>query len=680
MNTLLFEIGSEEIPARFVNSGLEMLKSEMTRMLEQERISHGKITGFSTPRRLAVIIEGLSDAQSDRTTEAVGPPARVAFDESGAPTKAAQGFARSMNVDVSSLYRKKTPKGEYVAVTIEEKGRATIDVLSARLPELISSLQLPRSMRWGSGDLRYYRPIHWIVAILGRDIIPFELDGIRSGNTTRGHRFLTPDAIVINEPAAYHAVLRDHDVIADFTERRALILNSLRDEGRRKNVRVVEDDELLDIVTNLVESPSVVSCSFEEQYLELPRELLVTVMKSHQKYFSTESGEGNMSNTFMVISNTSPDNAATVRKGAERVLRARLEDARFYFLQDRETPLDEMINALKKVTFQDRLGSVHEKARRIEAVSLRLADVTGHGKAEVVSRAAMLCKADLVTGVVGEFPELQGYMGMTYALLAGEDEEVARAVYEHYMPRFAGDVLPETATGAIVSIADKIDNVASFFSLGMIPSGSEDPFALRRQAAGIIQILGDKGISIDVDTLVDYALAGLGLENEERKEALKEDIIRFFTVRLEGLLAQQGYPHDIIQASVGTRPLEINEVRRKAALLEKIKRSPGFPDLIPAAKRVCNILAGHKPGKLNESLFSHESERNLLVAAEDAGRRLTADGEKVLFRLIDPVNEFFDSVLVMDRDERVKENRLALLSKVKEIFDSFGDFSSLEEQ
>jgi len=636
--------------------------------------------GFSTPRRLAVLIKDVASMQSDRTIEAVGPPARVAFDESGAPTKAAAGFARSMNIDVGALYRKKTPKGEYVAATIEEKGRSSTEVLASALPETIRSLQFPKSMRWGSGDLRYFRPIHWIVAMLGQEIVSFELEGIKSGNITYGHRFLAPDAIVISNPESYRALLKEYHVIADFDERKDIILHGLRSESKKQNVRLVEDDELLDIVTNLVESPTVVGCIFENRYLELPRELLVTVMKSHQKYFSTESADGEMSNSFMVISNTAPDNASTVRKGAERVLRARLEDARFYFLQDKETPLNEMVAELKKVTFQDRLGSIHEKVERIQALSLRLAAIAGYGSADKISRAAMLCKADLVSGVVGEFPELQGYMGMVYASLAGEDEEVAKAVYEHYLPRFAGDVLPGTGVGAIISIADKIDNIASFFHLGMIPSGSEDPFALRRQAAGIIQILRERNLCVDVDTISDLALAGLGLEAGERKESLKDEIVNFFTVRLEGALAQLGYAHDVIHASIGGLPLEINDVHRKAEILSVIKSSPDFPRLIPAAKRVYNILSGHDMGKPDESLFTHESERSLFNAVSEAEDRLLDAGAAVLYSLIEPVNNFFDSVLVMDKDESIKHNRLALLSAVKGIFDSFGDFSRLEEK
>ncbi len=679
MKPFLLEIGSEEIPARFISPGLAELKERLVRILERASISYGRISEYATPRRLALYIEDVSEKQKDRTIEHTGPPRKAAFDEQGNPTKAATGFARSLNIDVKQLVIKKTDRGEYVAAVVKEKGRAARDVLAGELPEMISTLHLPRSMRWGNGSLRYFRPIQWILAVLGSDIIKFKLDGIRSSNISYGHRFLSPAAVKIEDPARYLYLLRQNHVIADPAERKKAILKGIREIRSLTGCRAREDAGLLETVTNLVEYPTVVSGGFDEKYLELPEELLVTVMKSHQKYFPAEDGDGRMLPSFFVVSNTIPVNNDTVRKGAERVLRARLEDARFYYMEDRKKPLRDYTEDLKRVTFQERLGSIYEKAERISSLSLFIAGRLNIRSKERLQRASMLCKADLVTGVVGEFPELQGYMGMIYALDSGEDRDVAQAVYEHYLPKFPGDRLPSGRTGMIVSLADKMDNIASFFHLGLIPTGSEDPYALRRQAAGMISILEANDFSLPLNDLSEHALQSLEPSPEQRR-ALRRRILEFFAQRLEGILLSRGYSHDIISAVLSTDRLDIRDVERRLDILSGFRKDANFPGLLTAAKRVYNILAGARAGAVDEDLLAEPAEKELYHVAVKVNERLADTDYRSLFELERPVNTFFDTVLVMDRDQRIRENRLALLLTVKRAFDSLGDFSRIVEQ
>jgi glycyl-tRNA synthetase beta chain len=678
MKPLLIEIGSEEIPARFISKGLSLLKEGIIQLLNRESIDYGKTSAFATPRRLTIYIEDVSEKQKDRTTESLGPPKKIAFDDNGAPTRAAIGFAKSLNIGMEKLTIKKTGRGEYVAAIIEEKGRSTKDVLAEGMPGLISSLQLPKSMRWGNSSLRFFRPIHWILAMYGNEAISFELDCIKSGNFSYGHRFLSPAAIKIEDPSSYLSLLLTNRVIADPAERKKAIFDEIKSIEVAANCKVHEDDELLDTVTNLVEYPAVVLGTFDKAYLDLPKELLITVMKTHQKYFSVEDKDGNMLPYFIVVSNTAVENNDTVRKGAERVLKARLEDARFYYKEDQEIPLWDYVEKLKKVTFQEKLGTLYQKAERISSLCSFIADELSLPSKEIFLRAAMLCKADLVTGIVGEFPELQGYMGMIYALNSGEDKEVASAVYEHYLPKFSGDSLPSDETGAVVSLADKMDNIVSFFFLGLIPTGSEDPFALKRQATGIINILQSSDYPLSLDMLIEKSLQNLNVSLKEKK-TLSDKILQFFYQRLEGIFLTQQYSYDIINAVLATKELNINELNNRIAVLSGLRKYPGFPGLLTAAKRVYNILAKVQPGEVKENLLAESAERELYDVVGTIKDNLTAADFEVLFKLEKPINTLFDNVLVMDKNPEIKQNRLALLLSVKKAFDSLGDFSKIVE-
>lgn len=679
MKPLLIEIGSEEIPARFVSKGLALLRGDLVQLLEKSSIKYGSISEYSTPRRLAILIDNVAEMQDDRTIEALGPPKKAAYDADRNPTKAALGFARSLNIGVEVLTIKTTERGEYVSATVKEIGKPTADVLSESLPKMITALQLPKSMRWGDSTLKYFRPIKWVLALLGSEVIPFTLDSIKSGNISYGHRFLSPVAVKIDSPSSYLLSLKQNHVYADPGERKNRISEGIRAIESAGACIVHEDAELLDTVTNLVEYPTAVLGNFNSKYLTLPKELLITVMKTHQKYFSVVDREGNMKSSFIVISNMNKEVNDTVKRGAERVLRARLEDARFYYTEDQKKALNDYVEELKKVTFQERLGSLYEKTERISILSSCISELINPGLKERILRASQLCKADLVTGVVGEFPELQGYMGMIYAGNSGEDKAIASAIFEHYMPRFAGDSLPSGEIGTIVSIADKMDNIASFFCLDMIPSGSEDPFALRRQAAGIINILQSNAYGFTLNWLVDASLNNLE-PSEEKRAKLSEMILQFFAQRLEGMLLSQGHSYDVVNAALSVAVLNMTDIQKRIQALSALKKEPGFPALLTAAKRVYNILAKVNTGDVKKNLLSEPSEIELFeMVGKIKEEMITATGFDALFKLEKPVNSFFDSVLVMDKNPEIKENRLALLLSVKEQFDSLADFSKIIE-
>lgn len=679
MKDLLIEIGSEEIPARFVPRGLDILKSAFTGFLDSSLISYEKVSAYATPRRLAIGIKGIAEKQDDRTVETVGPPKSAAFDSEGNPTKAASGFARSLKIDVTELSIINTERGEYVAAVIEEKGRQTRDLLTKALPGIISTLNLPKSMRWGNSDIRYFRPIQWILALYGEETLSFELDGIQSNSTSRGHRFLSPAPVEIKDIASYASILKANSVIADITERKNVISSGLDSIESDLNCIIRRDEELIDTVTNLVEYPVMVTGRFNDKYLTLPKELLITVMKVHQKYFSTENPEGNMMPYFVVTSNTSSNNNDTVSKGAAKVLRARLDDAMFYYIEDQKIPFIEYSEKLKKVTFQEKLGTVFQKTERMSSLCSFIADRLELSSKEKLEKACLLCKADLVTGVVGEFPELQGLMGMTYALNSGEDKETAVAIYEHYLPKFPGDELPSGGTGTAVALADRIDNIAAFFFLGLIPTGSEDPYALRRQASGILNILQERDYNILLAELIGKALDNFDVPTE-RKASLSDSILQFFYQRLEGIFSAQGYRYDLINSVFASKESNLKKLKEKISILSELRKSPEFNKLLIAAKRVYNILVKAAPGTPDTLMFTEESEKDLFNTAEKIKGRVEAGEPTAVFGLEGPINTFFDKILVMDKNEKIKNNRVALLGYVKDIFNSIGDFSEIVEQ
>lgn len=685
-SSLLLEIGTEEIPARFLPFGIQKLKENTESILREDYIKFSEIKTSATPRRLAMIANGIPFMQEDRVREVFGPAKKAAFDEKGNPTKAAVGFATSQGVKVESLVVKKRDRGEYVVAVIEEKGIAVKDLLPEVLKKIVLSMHFPKSMRWGNGSLRFVRPIHWVLALFDSKTITFEIDGIKSSNLTRGHRFLSPGAFQITEIPAYINLLENNYVILDHEVRKRLIIDRAKKLSAVVGGKPVEDEELLSTVTHLVEYPVPVIGSFPEEYLKLPEELLITVMKSHQKYFAVEDEDSNLINHFIVISNTREENAEAVRVGAERVIKARFEDAKFYYEDDRKRRLADRIDDLKKVTYQERLGSLYDKVKRIASIADFLGDKLIPLKKERLGRASWLSKTDLITGVVREFPELQGLMGKYYAMHDGEDKEVADALVEQYLPAYSGDRLPETEVGALLSLADKIDNIASFFSIGLTPTGSEDPFALRRQALAVIAIIIERGYSITLKEVVDKAIETLAHLKGSKEGG--ENILLFFEQRLEPLFLSQGYTLDAIQSIISlSRTVPLKEIKGRLDAIQRFKEDIEYNDFLIAIRRVNNIIPKTELPALNPGLLSEESEEKLYeklnVIKSDVEGLLTEhkyyDAVRVLSSLTNAINNFFDNVLVMDDREEVKLNRLALLKGVWTTASSIADFSKLAE-
>ncbi len=684
---LLLEIGTEEIPARFLPGARRELPEKLSTILVENFIDFGKdsFSVYATPRRLAILLD-ISVAQNDRVREAFGPPRNVAYGKDGTLTKAGEGFARSQGVKPEDLVIKTKGRGEYVAAVIEEKGRFTEELLPEILKRLVLSIHFPKAMRWGSGSLAFARPIHWIVALYGKKTVEFEVDGIRSGGKSRGHRFLSPLEFAVKRPDDYVKLLRERFVIVDQKERVDIIKDSagkLCKSVSGKPYYIHEDHPL--IVADLVEYPQAVLGSFDKEYLKLPSELLGSVMWGHQKYFSVVDAKGRLKNNFIIVSNTSPDNDAMVRRGAERVLRARFDDARFYFEEDKARTLESRVDDLKKVTFHEKLGSLYEKTMRVKDLASRLSEALSPELKDKVERAAALSKTDLLTGVVYEFPEIQGVMGKYCALNDGEDPLVAEALLEQYLPAFSGDRVPENDAGAIVGLADRMDNVAAFFSIGLKPTGSEDPFALRRQVIAVITILMEKGYPVSFSHLVGSALDGLG--GLRGPESVAEEVLQFFEARLEGLLSSKGYNADLVKSVMEFAANDpLGEIIGRLDALDELRSHPSYGEFLVAIKRVRNIIPEGELPPVDEALLVVEEEKALLRAlySVKSVEVLAAEGRYVdalmkLLELAAPINNFFDKVLVMDKDEKIRNNRLSLLRAIWDMASKVADFSKLPE-
>jgi len=682
--SFLLEVGTEDLPARFLTPALRQMKDNTGKMLKDSHIQFSDVRIFGTPRRLAAVADGIHPMQEDTTREVFGPSKKAAFDESGRPTKAAIGFARSQRVSVESLVIKNKDRGEYVVALIEEKGVHVREILPDICKKIVLSIHLPKSMRWGNNTIRFVRPIRWLMALFDNEVIEFEIDGIKSGSLTRGHRFLSPASFQLKEISGYRRLLADNCVIVDQEERKKIIVGKMEDLLETSGETPVKDEELLETVTNLVEYPVPVLGTFSKDYLTLPRELLITVMKGHQKYFAVEGADGAITNHFVVISNTSEENADVVKVGAERVIKARFEDARFYFEEDRKRPLSARLEDLHRVTFQESLGSLYDKTERVAAIVGSLADELLPSEKHRLVRAARLSKTDLITGVVREFPELQGIMGKYYAGLDGEEREVAEAIEEQYLPAHSGGRLPQTDLGALLGLAEKADNVTAFFSIGLTPTGSEDPFALRRQSLGIIAILFDKGYSLTLKELVSKALQTLSHVGD--REGTEKKILQFFEGRLETVFSDYGYSPDLIGSvlSLASR-VELRQIVERLDALRKFKGEGRFNDFLTAVKRVCNIIPVTAIPELRQDLLMEEPEKNLKEEFDSSARELSVllrqrkyyEALNLLSSLTGPINNFFDRTLVMDKREEIKLNRLALLKEIWSTLSEIADFSKI---
>ncbi|RKH32634.1 glycine--tRNA ligase subunit beta [Corallococcus praedator] len=694
---LLLEVGAEEIPASFIVPALEDLKRVLSERMADARLKHGEVRTFGTPRRLAVLVRDVADAGEDVTKEVLGPSAKAAFDAQGKATKAAEKFAESLKLSVDALGRTTTPKGEYVSARVEEKGRPADAILQDAVHAAVHGINFKKSMRWGDVDTSFARPVQWLVVLLGDTELPVVLGDVKSGRTTYGHRFLAPAPIALKAPADYEATLEKAHVLADIGKRRASLVEKLTAAAQSAGGQLMEDEGLVDQVTNLVELPSPVVGSFDPRHLDLPPEVLVQEMKSHQRYFSLLDGQGKLLPRFIAVSNTPVRDAQLSLRGYERVLRARLADGRFFFDEDRKTPLGDRVEKLGRVMWQNQLGTYLEKVERFRSLAGWLAQATGRaGEAATVERAATLSKADLVTGMVGEFPELQGVMGREYAKAGGEPDAVALAIYEHYLPRGAEDALPTQDAGALIGLADRLDSLCGIFAIGKAPSGAADPFALRRACLAIIRIVLGRGYRFSLSAAVDEALRLLApkLVNVKRKPgeaAPREQVLEFFRGRLKALWGEH-HRTDVVEAVLAVGFDDLVAAKKRLEALSPLVGHSDFQPLAAAFKRVVNIVEKQGKdvagGQTNPQRFTDEPEKNLHTAFTQArdkvGERVRADDFAGALREITglkpAVDTFFDKVMVMAEDKDLRENRIRFLTEIGALFNQVADFSKIQAE
>ena len=685
MAEFLLEIGTEEIPSGYILRAHEDMKGFLEKEFQNQRIGYKEIKAMGTPRRLVLTASGVATTQEGRLTEVIGPAKRIAFNEQGEPTKAALGFARGQGIGIEQLQVVKTDKGEYVAARKEEKGEETIQLLPAILPRLISSISFPKSMRWMDLENTFARPIHWILALFDGTVVPFQFGNVSSSNLSRGHRFMAPGSFQVKDGGEYLRRLKNSFVIVNPEERKELIVGELNKAAGEVSGKILPDDDLLEIVTFIVEYPVAIRGTFSRDFLALPREVLISAMREHQRYFSLTDANGTLLPYFVTISNTRPRDPNVVARGNERVLQARLSDANFFFVEDRKIPLIQRLEGLKRVVYHSKLGTSYEKVMRISDLATDLTERIDPSLQETVKKASFLCKCDLITGMVGEFPNLQGVMGRIYALLSGEKEEVALAIYEHYLPTSAGGAIPSSHPGAILSIADKFDTIVGCFGVGLIPTGTADPYALRRQTLGIINIILEKRYLFSLSQLIERSLELLSEKIERSPQEIKTDVLEFFKGRLQNLLSSKGISPDALEAALAVGFDDIVDLQERAKALHNLRNEPDFESLAIAFKRVVNISKSHTPQKIDPRRFESNVEGRLFEAYSTIGQKATEKiaqkdypaALKDLSSLRQPVDEFFDGVMVMAEDEKIKNNRLSLLSSISQLFFKIGDFSKM---
>lgn len=684
-NELLFEIGTEEIPAGFLSKAVVDMAEMIRKALSEKRIAFEGIRCLATPRRLVLHIADLASKQDDQVVEKMGPAKKAAFDENGQPTKAALGFARGQGLEISQLETVTTDKGEYLCARKTIAGQPTADLLPDLLKSFLLAIPFRKSMRWAAYDLRFARPIHWLLALYGGKVVPLKVEDIESGNTSRGHRFMSPEAFAVEGYEDYLAKAQERFVIADPSERKKLILEEAQKSAADVGGKLFYTEDLLETITFIVEYPVIVRGGFDPYYLQIPKDVLTTTMISHQKYFPIVDGTGKLLPYFVAVSNTRARDLEVVARGNERVLQARLADASFFFEEDKKVPLEDRVESLKKVVFHTLLGTSHKKVMRFRKLAIKIAAKVKPAVKKNVDRAALLAKADLESLMVGEFSELQGIMGREYALLAGEKPEIADAIYEHYLPIVAGGDLPLTDEGAIVGIADKMDTIVGFFAVGMPPSGTADPYALRRQALGVINIILSRRYDLSLNFLIDECLASLKDVLRKPAEDVKKDVLEFFRGRLQNQLISQGCAYDTVDAVLAADIDRLVLVIEKIQALQAFRANPEFEPLSIAFKRIDNILKDFHGGSVDVNLLSQEAEIKLFANFENIGARVekgiaekdfTAALNK-LAALRSPVDAFFDSVMVMDKDEKIRFNRLSLLADISALFHQIADFSKI---
>jgi glycyl-tRNA synthetase beta chain len=684
---LLLEIGTEEIPAKFMPGTLAQLKEKAAAAFSEERISYANLETLGTPRRMVLVVRGLAEQQQDLHKEVKGPAKKAAFDEQGNPSKAAQGFARSQGIDVAELVVKSFEGGEYVFAVITGTGQKTADILPGLLTNLITGFTFPKSMRWADYDFRFVRPIRWLVALFGNNTVNISIADVETGNVTFGHRFLSKGPLVVNSLEEYLTTLERNYVIVDPLKREAIIREQIASIAKQQGGTASIDEDLLEEVIYLIEYPTALFGRFEEAYLELPDPVLITPMREHQRYFPVYGADGKLLNGFITVRNGTTDHIDIVRAGNEKVLRARLADAKFFWEEDRKAPLADKVEALKTIVFQEGLGTMWDKTERMKDLATLMAQKlrVAENEKTVAVRAATLAKADLMTTMVKEFTELQGVMGREYARLSGENPLVAEAIFEHYLPRFAGDVLPKTIGGKLVGVADKLDTIVGTFSRGLIPTGSQDPYALRRQALGIVNIIIDSRFHISFTQLI-YAAMDLLQIKEVKREKLQINLQEFFQLRLRNILADQGVRYDIVDAVLAEGSDDIYATYQRAHALATFLEAPNFGKTLMAYTRVLNLAkkANAEYG-IDSALFQDAAEISLYKVYQDAKETIlrateTRDYAGALVSLTAlqaPIDTFFAAVMVMVEDEKVKQNRLALLKSIAGLMDGTADLSKI---
>lgn len=679
---LLFEIGAEEIPAGFMPNILGQLKQLAETKLNDAHLPFESIATYGTPRRLALIVKGLADTSAEISERHKGPSASIAYDADGNATKAAIGFARGKGLDVADL----VVEDGYIYAETKTAGVPAKDIVTDMLPQLITGLNFPKSMHWGNLDAKFVRPVRWLVALLDEEVIPVEFATVKSGNVTRGHRFLGADEITIKNAASYVDTLKENFVMVDQDARRELISKQLHDMAASKNASIVWDDDLLEEINYLVEWPTALCGGFEESYLALPDAAIITPMKDHQRYFPLVDQDGKLLPTFLTVRNGSDHSIEVVQAGNERVLRARLDDAKFFFNEDRKKPLIDRQDGLTKIVFQEGLGNLADKTERLLKLGRVFGEECGlHEDAAVVlERATELAKTDLTTGMVTEFTELQGVMGKEYALLDGESPEVAEAIFEQYLPRFAGDVLPQTEAGKVLSIIDKVDNIVATFSRGLIPTGSQDPYALRRQTIGILNILLGSEWNISLRPIFKASMELLNVAADKQEELLNQ-VEEFFTLRLKNIFLDREVPHHVIDLLLSNNELSVADAEGlvNALLANRIDENV---ELVQAYTRMYNLVKDVEYTGVNSDLLKEDAEKALFEAASKASEASLAAWEAndyaavvaVPATLVPAINKFFEDVMVMDKDEAIKANRLQLVRLAYSVMAIIGDISALK--
>ena len=679
---LLFEIGAEEIPAGFMPNILGQLKTLAETKLNDAHLPFESIATYGTPRRLALIVKGLADTSAEISERHKGPSASIAYDADGNATKAAIGFARGKGLDVADL----VVEDGYIYAETKTAGVPAKDIVTDMLPQLITGLNFPKSMHWGNLDAKFVRPVRWLVALLDEEVIPVEFATVKSDNVTRGHRFLGADEITIKNAASYVDTLKENFVMVDQDARRELISKQLHDIAASKNASIVWDDDLLEEINYLVEWPTALCGGFEESYLALPDAAIITPMKDHQRYFPLVDQDGKLLPMFLTVRNGSDHSIEVVQAGNERVLRARLDDAKFFFNEDRKKPLIDRQDGLTKIVFQEGLGNLADKTERLLTLGRVFSEECElHEDARVVlERATELAKTDLTTGMVTEFTELQGVMGKEYALLDGESPEVAEAIFEQYLPRFAGDVLPQTEAGKVLSIIDKIDNIVATFSRGLIPTGSQDPYALRRQTIGILNILLNSEWNISLRPIIVESMNLLNVPAEKQDELLGQ-VEEFITLRLKNIFLDREVPHHVIDLLLSNNELSVADAEGlvKALLANRIDENV---ELVQAFTRMYNLVKDVTYTGVDESLLKEDAERALYEAATKASEASidawdNNDYDAVVAvpaTLVPTINTFFEDVMVMDKDEAIKANRLQLVRLAYSVMAIIGDISALK--